>query len=120
MRAGLECIAYQIMDVVEAMSQDAGIGVNELRVDGGPTKNEYLMQFQSDILGAVVKVPETEELSGIGAAYAAGIALGVWDQEIFGGLEGREYVPGMNGEARLSKSGGWKEAVKRVISRERE
>ncbi len=119
-RAGLECIAYQIMDVVEAMSQDAGIGVNELRVDGGPTKNEYLMQFQSDILGAVVKVPETEELSGIGAAYAAGIALGVWDQEIFGGLEGREYVPGMNGEARLSKSGGWKEAVKRVISRERE
>ena len=74
-RAGVECIAYQITDVVRAMEADAGARVNTLRVDGGPTKNGYLMQFQSDILGADVLVPDAEELSGIGAAYAAGIAM---------------------------------------------
>ena len=67
-RAGVECIAYQIADVVNAMSQDANTEIQELRVDGGPTRNQYLMQFQSDILNRKVLVPDAEELSGIGAA----------------------------------------------------
>ena len=63
-RAALECIAYQITDVVQAMSEDAGVPVKELRVDGGPTRNDYLMQFQSNIADAGVLVPDSEELSG--------------------------------------------------------
>ena len=60
-RAALECIAYQITDVVQAMSEDAGVPVKELRVDGGPTRNDYLMQFQSNIADAGVLVPDSEE-----------------------------------------------------------
>ena len=85
-RAALECIAYQITDVVQAMSEDAGVPVKELRVDGGPTRNDYLMQFQSNIADAGVLVPDSEELSAIGPAYAAGLRLGVWDKHIFGKL----------------------------------
>ena len=80
-RAGLESIAYQITDVVNAMSEESGIKIQELRVDGGPTRNKYLMQFQSDIADVTVQVPSAEELSGIGAAYAAGIAAGIFDRE---------------------------------------
>ena len=76
-RAGLECIAYQIQDVIEAMSEDSQVKVHELRVDGGPTKNAYLMQFQSDIAGIDVQVPDSDELSGMGPAFAAGMALGL-------------------------------------------
>lgn len=82
-RAGLESICYQIADVVNAMCEDIGSSLEELWVDGGPTRNEYLMQFQSDILGTPVRVPETEELSGMGAAYAAGLAVGFYQKDIF-------------------------------------
>ena len=94
-RAGLECIAYQIQDVIEAMSEDSGVEVHELRVDGGPTRNAYLMQFQSDIAGIAVQVPDSDELSGMGPAYAAGLALGIWDETIFeklGRKIGRAHV----------------------------
>ena len=99
-RAGVECIAYQITDIVRAMSEDAGVKVGELRVDGGPTRNSYLMQFQSDIADAAVQVPDSEELSGIGPAYAAGLALGVWGQEIFSKLKRTKYEPQMAKEVR--------------------
>ena len=64
-KAALDCIAYQIYDIVDAMRKDAGLEIKELRVDGGPTKNPYLMQFESDILEIPVRIPQFEELSGI-------------------------------------------------------
>lgn len=116
-RAGVECIAYQITDIVKAMCEDAGVRLGELRVDGGPTKNEYLMQFQSDIADVAVQVPDSEELSGIGPAYAAGLALGVWDESVFGRLNRVKYAPGMDGETRKKKYNGWKAAVSTVLTK---
>ena len=113
----MECIAYQITDIVEAMSQDARVKVEELRVDGGPTRNRYLMQFQSDIARAVVQVPDSEELSGIGPAYAAGLALGVWDRQIFDKLKRVTYEPHMEEEVRERKYNGWKAAVASVLTK---
>lgn len=114
-RACIECIAYQIMDIVQAMEQDAGIDVKELRVDGGPTRNGYLMQFQSDILGAKVLVPGAEELSGIGAAYAAGIALGMYTDEVFQRMKRTQYLPGMKEDRKSRKIYGWQQAIKKVL-----
>lgn len=114
-KAGLECIAYQIADVVKAMSEDAGMKVEELRVDGGPTRNTYLMQFQSDIARAEVQVPDAEELSGIGPAYAAGLALGLWGPEIFQKIQRKKYTPEMPEETAKIKYQGWKNAVEKVL-----
>ena len=116
-RAGVECIAYQITDIVKAMSEDAQVKVEELRVDGGPTRNRYLMQFQSDIAEAAVQVPDSEELSGIGPAYAAGLALGVWDESIFDRLRRVKYEPHMDGALRDKKYQGWKSAVGTILTR---
>lgn len=115
-RAALDCIAYQITDIVEAMSEDAGVAIEELRVDGGPTKNGYLMQFQSDMLNIPVQVPNAEELSGIGAAYAAGLALGIYDKEsIFAQMKRQKFVPKMESKLRNQKYNGWKAAVNLVL-----
>ena len=114
-RAGVECIAYQIADVINAMSQDAKTEIQELRVDGGPTRNQYLMQFQSDILDRKVLVPDAEELSGIGAAYAAGRGLGLYGDEVFTRLKRREYAPKMCEDTRVRKYNGWKDAVGHVL-----
>lgn len=116
-RAGVECIAYQITDIVKAMSGDAGVKVEELRVDGGPTRNDYLMQFQSDMADAAVQVPDSEELSGIGPAYAAGLRLGMWDESIFGQLKRVKYEPGMENAVRDRKYAGWKAAVAAVLTK---
>lgn len=113
-RAAIECIAYQITDVVRAMEADAAEEIRELRVDGGPTKNGYLMQFQSDILGSKVLVPEAEELSGIGAAYAAGIAMEIYDMNIFANMHRTLWKPKMNHEIRDKKYTGWIESVKKI------
>lgn len=115
-RAGLECIAYQIQDVIEAMIEDSQVNVHELRVDGGPTKNAYLMQFQSDIAGIDVQVPDSDELSGMGPAYAAGMALGIWDETVFNQVKRKKYVPEMEEALRDKKYGGWKKAVQKVLS----
>ncbi|MDR1780111.1 MAG: glycerol kinase GlpK [Tannerella sp.] len=77
-RAALEGIAYQTMDVVNAMILDAGIGLKELRVDGGASRNDLLMQFQSNVLGETVIRPQTVETTALGAAYMAGLAVGYW------------------------------------------
>ena len=115
-RAALECIAYQITDVVQAMAEDAGVPVKELRVDGGPTRNDYLMQFQSNIADAGVLVPDSEELSAIGPAYAAGLQLGVWDDSILGKLNRVSYKPDMDAKKRAQKYAGWKKAVASVTT----
>src|SRR4029078_1301309 len=77
-RAALEATAYQTRDVLEAMEKDAGIEMTELRVDGGMVANELLMQFQADILGVPVVRPLITETTALGAAYAAGLAVGYW------------------------------------------
>lgn len=117
-KAGLESIVYQITDVVEAMSRESGIPIEELRVDGGPTRNTYLMQFQSDMTGIPVQVPSAEELSGIGAAYAAGLAVGIYEKDkIFAQMQRRKFTPEMESSVRGQKYSGWKEAVQKVLSR---
>ncbi len=77
-RATLESIAYQTRDVLEAMQADSGIRLHALRVDGGAVANNFLMQFQSDILGTRVERPEVREVTALGAAYLAGLAVGFW------------------------------------------
>lgn len=116
-RAGLESIAYQITDIVKAMSEDSGINIEELRVDGGPTRNDYLMQFQSDMLNIPVQVPDAEELSGIGVAYAAGLALGVYDYTIFEKMKRSKFSPKMEEKLRSKKYQGWESAIKSVLSK---
>ncbi len=98
------------------MSEDSQVKVHELRVDGGPTKNAYLMQFQSDIAGIEVQVPDTDELSGMGPAYAAGMALGIWDNTIFEKLDRQKYKSQMSEKMRNKKYEGWKKAVQKVLS----
>ncbi len=115
-RAGLECIAYQISDVIFAMEEDSRLHIEALRVDGGPTRNSYLMQFQSDILQADVRVPAQEELSGIGAAYMAGLALGVWDDSVFEQSGSTLYTSAMDERKRNEKYAGWQMAVHSVLS----
>ena len=113
-RAALDCIAYQITDIVNAMRKSAQLPIWELRVDGGPTRNAYLMQFQSDLLRIPVQVPDQEELSGIGAAYAAGIAAGIFDDSVFDRLKRTAYTPLMTEELREEKTAGWHEAVRMI------
>lgn len=115
-RAALDCIAYQITDVIKAMSAESGIDISELRVDGGPTKNKYLMQFQSDIAHVTVQVPSSEELSGIGAAYAAGIAVGIYNkEEVLNKMTRTRFTSQMQSEERTQKYAGWKSAVEQVL-----
>ena len=98
------------------MSQDAKTEIQELRVDGGPTRNQYLMQFQSDISGKTLKIPQAEELSGIGAAYMAGISAGLYsEEEIFSGRERSIFTPSMDVNVRREKLNGWKKAVAGVL-----
>lgn len=115
-RAALECIAYQIADVVFAMEEDSRLHIGSLRVDGGPTRNGYLMQAQSDILQTCVQVPETEELSGIGAAYLAGLTMGLWDERVFERGAPTLYAPGMDRVARDVRYAGWQRAVGTVLA----
>ena len=115
-KACLECIAYQITDLVELMRKDSGIAVDTLRVDGGPTASSYLMQFQSDIADAVVQIPDLQELSGMGAAYAAGAAMGVYQLEnIYQHVKRREFVPKMDRNVRSEAYTGWKNAIEQVL-----
>ena len=116
-KAAVESIAYQIHDVVDTMQQESGIPIAQLRVDGGPTKNQYLMQFQSDISAIPVSVPSDEELSGIGAAYAAGIGAGLYrKEELFSDTGRTIYRPTMEEPVRKEKYRGWQKAVAGVLT----
>lgn len=118
-RAALDCIAYQIADIVKAMQKDTGLPLRQLRVDGGPTRNSYLMQIQSDLLEAEVCIPSSEELSGVGAAYMAGLTAGVFDDTIFSRLTYTAFAPKMEEAVRRRKYAGWQEAVRTVIGQTR-
>ena len=117
-KAALESIAYQISDIVTIMERTAGLEIAEIRVDGGPTRNHFLMQFQSDILNIPVRVPDAEELSGIGAAYAAGIAMGIYDQKsLFENVNRTEYKARIDETKRERKISGWKLAVEKALTK---
>ncbi len=113
-KAAEESIGYQIADVVNAMRQE-GITMTELRADGGPTKDSYLMQFQADILGLPVVVPVREELSGMGVGYCAGIACGMYTQEILDRVGRQYYQPEKKDEWIKKHYGGWKNAVNMLL-----
>ena len=121
-RAALEAIAYQSADVLEAMSRDSSTRLNVLHVDGGASANDFLMQFQADILGTRVQRPAVIESTALGAAMLAGRAVGLWSDEQLRGLgkSEREFVPNMDEATRrhllrqwhraVEKSSGWEEA----------
>ena len=113
-KAGEESIAYQIADIINVM-RGLGLEISELRADGGPTKDKYLMQFQSDILNTEVAVPQDEELSAMGVAYAAGIAIGLYTLDVVNATKRTAYNPEMNEDIRNIKYNGWQEAVNKLI-----
>ncbi|MGG3957099.1 glycerol kinase GlpK [Bhargavaea massiliensis] len=114
-RATLESLAYQTKDVLTAMEADAGITLKTLRVDGGAVKNNFLMQFQSDILGVPVERPVVNETTALGAAYLAGLAVGYWGsrEEIAKQWNiDRAFEPKMNADTQQRLYDGWKKAVR--------
>jgi glycerol kinase len=117
-RAALEATAYQTREVLDAMEKDSGVRLTALKVDGGMVYNELLMQFQADILGAPVIRPTVAETTALGAAYAAGLAMGFWDN-----LEDlrqnwsvdKTWAPQMSAEQRAGLYAGWQKAVQRTL-----
>ena len=117
-RAALEGIAFQTMDIVSAMEKDAGVKLAELKVDGGASRNNLLMQFQSDVLGASVVRPKVTETTGMGAAYLAGLAVGFWasPEEIRSQWQAdRTFTPSGKDVAPLKA--GWADAISRTINK---
>ena len=104
------------MDAVRAQEEASGKALTELRADGGAVANEWLMQFQADVLGAAVVVPEIAETTALGAAYLAGIATGLWDLEGVGEMwrQRARYEPRMAGSTREALVEGWHEALERA------
>jgi glycerol kinase len=116
-RAALEAIAYQTREVLEAATSDAGLRLMELRVDGGATANNLLMQIQADILGTPVVRPVVKETTALGAAYLAGLAVGYWsgrDEIAHNWAADRRFLPSMDGARREELFAGWRRAVARA------
>jgi glycerol kinase len=117
-RAALESICYQTREVLDAMNADSGVPLRRLKVDGGATVNNFLMQLQADILGEEVIRPKVAETTSLGAAYAAGLAVGFWDD-----LESlrenwqvdRSWQPAISSQQREADYAGWKKAVQRTL-----
>ena len=115
-KACVESIAYQITDLIEIMREETGDPVETLHVDGGPTGNRYLMQFQSDMADTCVLVPDLQELSGMGAAYLAGISSGLYQEKtIFEHIRTTAYRRRMEEAVRLQKYEGWKIAIRKAL-----
>lgn len=122
-RATLESIAYQVCDVITAMQADAGTGISSLKVDGGACANDFLMQFQADMLNVEVRRPACVESTALGAAYLAGLAVGYWknrDDVRENQRIQRVFTPDMTEEARLAGKNGWIRAVKCSFGWEKE
>jgi glycerol kinase len=117
-RASLEATAYQTKEVLDAMYEDSGVELASLKVDGGMVVNELLMQFQSDVLGVPVVRPRINETTSLGAAYAAGMAVGFWSSEDelrkYWAVD-KEWTPGMAPSERERLYAGWKKAVERTL-----
>ena len=119
MRAALEAIAYQLLDVVEAMEADSGSQLVEMRVDGGAAANDFLMQFQADLFGRPVVRPKLLETTALGAGALAGLATGFWrstDEIAAASQIDRRFEPQMPAAQRERLRDGWREAVRRTRS----
>ena len=118
-RAALEGVAFQTMDIVRAMEKDAGCPLKELKVDGGATVNNLMMQFQADILGTSVIRPKVTETTALGAAYLAGLAVGYWESidhiKSQWGVD-REFTPQADDETVQNLRDGWAEAIRRTLT----
>ena len=117
-RAALEGIAFQVADVLEVMKEDSGIAVNELRVDGGASGNNLLMQFQADILGVPVVRPKVVETTALGAAYLAGLAAGFWKDQAEvqkAWQKDRAFEPQKSTDEVAHRRSRWAEALKRAL-----
>lgn len=120
-RAALESIAYQSRDLIEAMKEDSGLAINLLKVDGGASANNFLMQFQADILDTEVERPQITEITGLGAAYLAGLSIGFWKdrEEIRRNWKlNKRFSNKMSKEMREKNLKGWKKAIKKAKSEE--
>jgi glycerol kinase len=118
-RATLESLAYQTKDVLTAMEADSGISLKKLRVDGGAVKNDFLMQFQSDLLSVPVERPVVNETTALGAAYLAGLAVGFWknrDEISKQWNKDKQFEPEMAAETQEELYNGWKKAVKAAMA----
>jgi glycerol kinase len=115
-RAALEAMAYQTVDAVRAMEKSSGVKLEELRADGGATANGWMLQFQSDMLGVPVVVPEISETTALGAAYLAGVATGTWTEADVGRMwkEERRFEPKMGDDEREELLRGWENALART------
>lgn len=115
-RATLEAIAYQTVDAIDAMERAGAPELRELRADGGATANRWLLQFQADVLGVEVVVPEVAETTALGAAYLAGVGAGLWSQHEVAGhwREGARFSPRMAEDERAALLGDWRRAVERA------
>src|SRR5206468_7874629 len=117
-RATLEAICYQSKDVADAMEKDSGVKLEVLKVDGGVTANELCMQMQADILGVSVSKPVVAETTALGAAYAAGLAVGFWktkEELVQNWNEAKRWEPQWNDEQRDKGYAGWQKAVQRTL-----
>ncbi|MCW2757656.1 MAG: glycerol kinase, partial [Nocardioidaceae bacterium] len=117
-RAALEAICYQSKDVVDAMVADADLSLDALKVDGGITANELCMQIQADVLGVPVSKPACAETTALGAAYAAGLAVGFWsgtDELAAKWSEAQRWEPTWDDERRAEGYAGWAKAVERTL-----
>ncbi|HLU82979.1 MAG TPA: FGGY-family carbohydrate kinase, partial [Trueperaceae bacterium] len=115
-RAALEGIAFQVADITEALRQDSGLALTELRVDGGASRNDTLMQQQADLLGLDVVRPKVTETTALGAAFLAGLAVGLWhsqDEVAALVIPDRVFEPRMADSERAAKRARWTEAVER-------
>ena len=116
-RAALEGIALQVMDVLKAMEADSGIRLKELRVDGGASANDLLMQLQADLLNVPVVRPNVAETTALGAAYLAGLAVGYWKNQADIARQwqvDKRFKPGMKAAARKQMAAGWVKALSRA------
>ncbi|MCK5154455.1 MAG: glycerol kinase, partial [Spirochaetales bacterium] len=118
--AALESIAFRTKDIVTVMEKESGVKLVNMRVDGGACRNNFLMQFQSDILNNSIVRPENIETTAMGAAYLAGLAVGFWSgpselQDIW--KQERVFIPHMEGSKRDTLYAGWNNAVDRCLSK---
>lgn len=116
-RATLQSLAYQVKDVLEAMQKDAQTELRSLRVDGGASANNFLMQFQADILGTAVERPKITETTALGAAMLAGLAVGYWQKDELARTwqQDRSFAPEMSEEDRQERYAGWQKAIERTM-----
>ncbi|MBQ1303081.1 MAG: glycerol kinase GlpK [Firmicutes bacterium] len=117
-RAAVESMAFQSMELLESLEKESGIAIDRLRVDGGACSNDFLMQFQSDICGVTIERPVIRETTALGAAYLAGLAAGFWEslEDVSRGREvERSFEPAMDAEERSRLSGEWRKAVGRTL-----